>query len=185
MKKKINSKKVACFLTALMMLVGFLIGGGRSLGSLRSTSEAEFYGIGGLISIEEEIHDYQRFTANLITVALRQYDVNQPQIMSVHSANNFVTAALDERRLDAGKVYAAYYELRRAVGDLEQLLNRSDIPNNAFSDIIDELGRRNVRLMNQRTVFNNSAMSFNTTLNKIPAVFFRITGIVRPIILFD
>ncbi|MCL2702867.1 MAG: hypothetical protein FWE91_04585 [Defluviitaleaceae bacterium] len=189
--KKLNKNRTAVLITAALIVIAFVIGGVRPLGKLRAEGAAVFSGgveqIGGRnieINIMADLRDYHGKANNAAVIAGRHFDGGINVMTGLQSARTALNAEINEKNLEADRLYKAYDGLRRAVKELELYMAQNNADSAEFRDVISELDSLNVIITRQSAVFNNAASAFNERLGRFPAVIFELTGLVKPLHLF-
>ena len=193
--KTLNKNRIACLITAGLMLTAFVIGGARPLRKLRAETEAVFFSgaeqIAGrdiAVNIMGDLRDYHGKANNIAIIAERYHDGANDGIAGLQNARAELIQAVNEEKFNAARLYAAYDGLRAAVQSLEQQVSRnsavSQSDNLEFRGVISELNALDTIISRQSRIFNADATEFNARLDRFPAVFFAGTGLVKHIDLF-
>ena len=182
MAEKLRNPRFATVVMAVMIVLAVVLGGGRSLRSLKRGVEDLFWnGVDGDgIGVASDLSKNRDDAYNLLSVA-RGYSVPEDVLSALEAA----VSAVDKAGRDAGKLFEANTSLTGAVTALYEELGRQTLSER------DETYRQNlyhsVLARNDtmsRDGYNTAAQDFNQKLERFPASLLRTITFVTPAPLF-
>jgi len=167
-----KSSRFAALAAAFLIVLGSLVGAGRSLGRLKSGVEQAFYlGVdGGGYSIQSGLDERIIGATNLITVARRYLDEDNAVLVSLIRARDALASA--------GTIpdkYDANARLSAAVADMGAELSKrtlSESDAKYAKSIPADMQSRNDTL--SRDGYNQEAARLNEALGRFPARLFAL-----------
>lgn len=167
-----KDRKIAVFLMIIMIVLGTVLGGHRSLAKLYKTAENVFFD--KEYGIQRDLNDRFEASMNLAKISEKYPSLDRKYINDVKDASNKLKNAetIKEKSQANSELDAAVFVLYNELGN--QKLSSQDEKYrtslygtfNSYGDTISH------------NSYNNIARKFNDTLNKFPAnLLGRLTGI--------
>lgn len=177
-----KNPRVAITIMIVAIAFSVLYGSRRSLASEAARVESVFFnGVeGDGIGIDRDLGIRIDESQNLVTIAMRYLDENDPSIKAVREARQALIDAVDlyEKHRANLKLTEAY----TALGDRLARMELSEKDERYRMGILDELKSREEIIGHDG--YNEMAEEFNTLLERFPAnILGRLTGI-KPLVLF-
>lgn len=186
--KKLNRTDTAVFLTVILILLAFVIGGTRPLNKLRREADVVFYkgseAAGpDAFDISADIDSYIGLTYNIQTVAARYGDSyktlsaaidDNRQPLKDKASHETAGASLNQTRTAAKALYDALINDGALTAEDKSLLARN----------WENMESRYIIIQREGGVYNEKAQAFNDKLKAFPAWILKSAGLVKPLELF-
>jgi len=178
----LNNRVIAAFLCALIILASSILGGGATLGSLRSQTAAVFtLGQSGSPGIQSDLNEVAAQSFNISVIAGRYLQEDYPGILAVLERRDALQAAVSprEKHRAAEELVFATHMLRTTLEGLD--LSPQD--QNLLAACVVEI---NARLSLISTGgYNQAALYFNNALERFPASILGRAAGITPLELYE